>query len=634
MKIPLPFLSVSDSAKVKPAGRPQIIPPTTRLPEPESNTFKGFFMRAYARLIEKIDKKNPWYRGSLPYSLLMLIGLRWRLRENNLYDTHLPGALSKAPDGGFKASYLTNRTADGTYNDLENPMMGSAKSRFGHNVPLEYAFPDSEPAIMTPNPREVSLRLMTRDTFQPATTLNMLAAAWIQFMIKGWFSHGSNQKENPWKIALPQGDNWYENPMTILRTADDPTRTPEEAGLPPTHLNVESHWWDGSQIYGSSPEMQKFVRSGIDGKLKIGEDGLLHIPPNAPVQPSSVPGWWLGLSMMITTFTLEHNSICDRLKAEYPHWTDEELFQRARLVNAALMAKIHTVEWTPALLANPALQIGMRANWWGLVEEKIYRMFGRISQSELISGIPGSPKDHFGVPFGLTEEFVAVYKMHPLIPDEYSFRSAADDSVIQELPFDRITGPQVDPLEEQLGMANIFYTFGTSHPGAITLHNYPRHLQTFERPDGRLMDLAAHDIMRTRELGVPRYNKFRELIQLPRINSFEEMTANPAWQAELREVYQNDVDKVDLIVGMFAETPPPGFAFSDTAFRIFILMASRRLNSDRFFTTDYNVETYSRAGMDWIDNNDMFSVLLRHYPSLRPALRGVKNAFAPWNRVS
>jgi len=28
--------------------------------------------------------------------------------------------------------------------------------------------------------------------------------------------------------------------------------------------------------------------------------------------------------------------------------------------------------------------------------------------------------------------------------------------------------------------------------------------------------------------------------------------------------------------------------FSDTAFRVFILMASRRLKSDRFFTRDYN----------------------------------------------
>ena len=57
--------------------------------------------------------------------------------------------------------------------------------------------------------------------------------------------------------------------------------------------------------------------------------------------------WWVGLGLMHTLFTLEHNSICDRLKQEYANWTDERLFQTARLINAALMAKIHTVEWTP-----------------------------------------------------------------------------------------------------------------------------------------------------------------------------------------------------------------------------------------------------------------------------------------------
>jgi hypothetical protein len=37
--------------------------------------------------------------------------------------------------------------------------------------------------------------------------------------------------------------------------------------------------------------------------------------------------------------------------------------------------------------------------------------------------------------------------------------------------------------------------------------------------------------------------------------------------------------------------------------------------------------------MDWIDSNDMRSVLLRHYPGLRDAIRGVGNAFEPWNRA-
>ena len=68
------------------------------------------------------------------------------------------------------------------------------------------------------------------------------------------------------------------------------------------------------------------------------------------------------------------------------------------------------------------------------------------------------------------------------------------------------------------------------------------------------------------------------------------------WQRELQEVYGH-VEKVDLLVGMHAETPPPGFAISDTAFRIFILMAGRRIKSDRFFTDDFTPEVYT-AGRD------------------------------------
>jgi hypothetical protein len=95
-----------------------------------------------------------------------------------------------------------------------------------------------------------------------------------------------------------------------------------------------------------------------------------------------------------------------------------------------------------------------------------------------------------------------------------------------------------------------------------------------------------------------------------------------------------DVDRVDLMVGLYAEPLPKGFGFSDTAFRIFILMASRRLKSDRFFTTDYTPEIYTQTGLDWVGNTTMVDVLLRHYPELAPALQGVDNAFAPWARVA
>jgi len=132
---------------------------------------------------------------------------------------------------------------------------------------------------------------------------------------------------------------------------------------------------------------------------------------------------------------------------------------------------------------------------------------------------------------------------------------------------------------------------------------------------------------------VPSYNEFRRLLRLRPAKNFDELTDNPEWARQIEAVY-GDVERVDLTVGMYAERRPAGFAFSDTAFRIFILMASRRLNSDRFFTTDYTPAVYTQAGLDWIDDNSMTSVLLRHYPQLRPALGRVPNAFTPWARAA
>jgi hypothetical protein len=581
---------------------------------------------------ERLDRRFGWDGLPLPLALATIVGLRDKLRADNLYDTGpLPGEPRPAPPVPPDASHLTTRTADGTFNDLDDPVMGSAGTRFGRNAPIHLTYRDPEP--LSPSPRAVSLELMTRHSFQPATTLNLLAAAWLQFMIRDWFSHGRSRTDDPWLIPLGREDDWYENPMRIMRTADDPTRTQAEANLPPTYLNTETHWWDASQLYGNTRDYQSAIRVGERGMVRLPRDGLAAPTDEALVQQPNLAGWWVGQEILFTLFAREHNAICEHLAAEYPDWSDEQLFQHARLVNAALLAKIHTVEWTTAILGHPALQIGMRANWWGILGERIHRLLGRVSDSELLSGIPGGPKNHFGVPYAITEEFVAVYRMHPLIRDDLQFRSARDNALLGELGFQETAGLASQGVAARFGMRDLLYSFGLMNPGAVVLHNFPRSLQRFTRPDGVVVDLAATDVLRIRELGVPRYATFRRMLHRPAPRNFEELTPNPQWREEIRALYDNDIEQVDTIVGLFAERFPKGFGFSDTAFRIFILMASRRLNSDRFFTTDFTPAVYSPAGMKWIDDNDMRTVLLRHHPDLAPALRNVSNAFAPWNPV-
>src|SRR3989442_4412635 len=206
--------------------------------------------------------------------------------------------------------------------------------------------------------------------------------------------------------------------------------------------------------------------------------------------------------------------------------------------------------------------------------------------------------------------------MHPLIPDDYSFRSGVDNRVLAGLTFPEVADRAAREVFMKVPMADALYASGTMHPGAIRLHNFPRFLRQREEPGGTLIDLAAIDILRVRERGVPRFNAFRQLMHRRPVRSFDELTDNRDWAEQIRRVYGNDIERVDLMVGLYAEPLPKGFGFSDTAFRIFALMASRRLNSDRFFTTDFNVATYTKEGMDWIADNGFANLLLRPFPPL------------------
>ncbi len=218
--------------------------------------------QAYADVCVWIDQQFAWHKLPVPLGLIVIIGDRIKLRMQNLHDTSGFPSVPQPEPQAKGTEYLRGRMAEGTFNDLREPRMGSANTRFGRNVPNEFTWPDPEPQIMTPNARVISRELLTRDSFVPATSLNMLAAAWIQFMTRDWFSHGSGDKNNAWQIPLPTGDDFPQNPMLIPKTIADPTRPPGDLSAPPTHVNVETAWWDASQIYPTNQQLQGSVRTG------------------------------------------------------------------------------------------------------------------------------------------------------------------------------------------------------------------------------------------------------------------------------------------------------------------------------------------------------------------------------------
>ncbi len=587
-----------------------------------------------------------WYRKPLYRGVFTLAYMREMLDRHNLRSTYPDDAnVGFAPSGLTPPAGVTHfRTADGSWNNLDNPREGSAGTRFPRNVANSSIRRPTDEDLLSPNPRLVSRRLLTRgDTMKEVPFLNLLAASWIQFQNSDWITHGEMLQDEVIEIPLDDDDparvRFGQERMFIGRTQPDPTRREVGEPTPVTHINEVTHWWDGSQLYGSDQATQDRLRKGIDGHLRLTEDGTLPLSANGVEDSGMIRNWWVGVAMLHTLFAREHNAICDHLKRSYPDWDDNRLFNVARLVNAAVMAKIHSIEWTPAILPNRGLTMGLNSNWYGLLTYKLRKPGRRKTVAEFkvanpeLGGLVGNRTNKYGKPFGLAEEFVEVYRLHSLLPEDLRLRRHGTGEAIEDLPFVASRQAGSSKVTAAVGMTDLFFSFGNQHPGQLVLNNFPRFMQELSIPGNPVLDMGAIDILRAHERGVPRYNEFRRQLGLNPIRSFGDLTDDVDTVTSLTEVYGDNVENLDLLVGTLAETQrPTNFGFGETMFQIFILNASRRLQADRFYTDDYRPEVYTEEGMQWVDDASLKVVILRHFPELASSgLGNVTNAFEPWD---
>lgn len=597
-----------------------------------------------------------WYDRGMVTAILTLAHMREQLNAHNLTSSYPPGTLvGFQPAGQTPPPGVTHfRTADGSWNNLADPKEGAAGTRFLRNIDVTAIQRESDAELLTPNPREISRQLLTRPigsdgrpVMKEVPFLNLLAASWIQFMNGDWINHGEINHLDVIEVPLPDDDparrRYRQTTMPIGTTQLDPTRNDREPAAA-TAINEVTHWWDGSQIYGSDQKTQDRLRSNIFGKMVVKPDGTLPVHPDGVEDTGFRRNWWVGLSMLHTLFVQEHNTICDMLRSAHPEWRDDDdrLFNVARLINAAVMAKIHSVEWTPAILPNPFLDVGLNVNWYGLATYFLHKGKKRKTLSLInirnpeVGGIVGNPIDKHNRAFGLSEEFVEVYRLHSMLPETLQLRRRGQEGVVEEIPFPATRQQGSIGITQKFSMPDLFYSFGNQHPGQLELNNFPHFMQELSIPGNPFLDMGTVDIVRARERGVPRYNEFRHQLGLNRIESFDDLTDDPGIRSKLEAVYGADpyaVEKLDLLIGTLAEGHrPTGFGFGETMFQIFILNASRRLQADRFFTDSYTEDVYTAEGLRWIDQSDFKTVLLRHFPELADTgLANIKNAFEPWD---
>ncbi len=582
---------------------------------------------------------------------LELAAMREQLNKDPLQSTY-DGTVGFQAEGQVKPEWTDRvRTATGAWTTNE-PMEGAAGTEIQRTgAPVTQRKNRAlDPTL--PNPREVSRALMTADgPRKEAPFLNNLAIAWIQFQVHDWVNHAPGDTDGTYRIPLAPDDplrkTYGMEAMFVPKTAKNVL--PQDGKI--TYLNEVTHWWDGSQIYGSDQATQDRLRTGADGKMLA--DGQLRIegdelPINGKTGTEDTGfarNWWVGLDIFHTLFVKNHNSIALALKKAHPDWSSDQLFHTARLVNSAEMAKIHTVEWTPAVLPNKKLVGGMGANWWGLLED-MRKPFserrvdnGWEPKDPVLGGIVGGTRDNHGKPFGLTEEFDEVYRLHSGMADHIDILPIGAKKPVATLGADATRGTAARPTMEKYGMETLLNSFGNQHMAALVHNNYPAFMQDMSVQGNSVVDLGAIDVLRARERGVPPYNEFRRQLGLNPIKKFEDLGCDDATLAKLKELYGDGpegVEKMDLLAGTMCEMKRPSdYGFGETLFQVFIQMASRRLQADPFYTDKFTAQYYSKEGMDMIEHCTLKGLLLQHFPELAKAgLAGVNNAFEPWGTTA
>lgn len=84
----------------------------------------------------------------------------------------------------------------------------------------------------------------------------------------------------------------------------------------------------------------------------------------------------------------------------------------------------------------------------------------------------------------MTEEFTAVYRFHPLLPEQIQLYSPLNGSALSLIPLRNASFFGSHPVMEAYPTSQLWYSLGRNQGGHLTLSNYPNFLTNITLPDG------------------------------------------------------------------------------------------------------------------------------------------------------
>jgi prostaglandin-endoperoxide synthase 2 len=272
----------------------------------------------------------------------------------------------------------------------------------------------------------------------------------------------------------------------------------------------------------------------------------------------------------------EHNRICDLLKEASPNWDDERLFQTTRNIMIVLLINVvlrdyvshftqfnFTIDPTPGMAER---QRWYRTNWISL-------------------------------------EFNLLYRWHSMVPEHY---------LIGNKTYELDEFRNNTPLVIQYGIGPLITAASMQRAGRVGLYNTHRF---FFDPlpigeDNR--SVMERTVEMGRQAKLRSFNDYREAFSMPRLRSFEELTENTELQRELKGLYNDQINDLEWLVGIFAEDHDEGFSLGRLMVRMVGYDAfTHALTNPLVSTYVHNEKTFSKIGQSIIEETNSLSDIVK-----------------------
>ncbi|MES2625374.1 MAG: peroxidase family protein [Pseudomonadota bacterium] len=371
--------------------------------------------------------------------------------------------------------------------------------------------------------------------------------------------------------------------------------------------NTSNHEIDLCQIYGLNEAMTNCLRLKVDGKLKYQIiDGEVYPPYLFDVEKTTLNNWVfanqefetlhpryaleficrgvpeerlkymfavglehgnsaIGYTILNTIMLREHNRICDLLKASYPDWNDERLFQTTRNIMIVLLIKIVIGDYIGQF---SRLDFNLEPSP-GMAEKKSWYRTNWISL-----------------------EFNLLYRWHSMVPETFRIGS-------EVLPLNDIRSNT--QLVTKYGLGPLIDAATKQRTGQIGMHNTP---EIFFEPmpfGADTRSVMERTVAMGRDAKLRSFNDYREAFSYSRLRSFDELTDDVELREEIRQLYNDRIDDLEWHVGIFAEQCDPSFMLGRLLTRMVGYDAfTHALTNPLMATAVHNEETFSKPGFELI----------------------------------